>query len=574
MSRSSGYSSRDDVRMEVLGQPRRFPGNTTLEYRPNLVRGATPFQFNRPMTQPRRSVLARRRSSAASDVGDAPVVTPAPAPMERASTIPLLTAQGQQSEENHAAQIVSEMEKDTALMEDNPVETLREMPESLTMKRSIKRKLVKSVSLKSRRSPLSLWKQLKYRISMSAMKLWYSSMKQIEGHFGSGVATYFRFLRWLFVLNSVVFLVRSVNLVPSLYYDMGPAYFFSMLACYLFIFITLSVSMARSYRKTFIETTGDLKNVFAHKVFCGWDFSIATSEAAVLKSKSVYNEMTELLEDLNREDDEQTWRDCLTKFSLRAFLNLFVIVLLIGTGVLMHELYVNPRTELFVTLVRTFAMEVVVIGVIVGYWLSVKLTSECWETSLGQAVYRLVIIDFLLAVVGTSLAEFVRYYVFNPLLAFIIVLKFFITFYVKKGENFWLRSFPRKRISLRNNPGCIPGPTGGQGCFLGHYQVPSEARCSCRHSSCYVAQRRMVNILREMLVLEARDKEFLLRSISRVTEGQWMYNLKSEKHEQGEHMRSGYRPLGGRHQQPSTSAGPSNHPLDYRMHGGLRERRY
>jgi len=49
--------------------------------------------------------------------------------------------------------------------------------------------------------------------------------------------------------------------------------------------------MARSYRRTFIETAGDLKNMFAHKVFCGWDFSFATNEAAKLKSKSVYNEL-------------------------------------------------------------------------------------------------------------------------------------------------------------------------------------------------------------------------------------------------------------------------------------------
>lgn len=49
--------------------------------------------------------------------------------------------------------------------------------------------------------------------------------------------------------------------------------------------------MARSYRRTFIETAGGLKNVVTHKVFCGWDFSIATGEAAALKSKSIYNEL-------------------------------------------------------------------------------------------------------------------------------------------------------------------------------------------------------------------------------------------------------------------------------------------
>jgi hypothetical protein len=49
--------------------------------------------------------------------------------------------------------------------------------------------------------------------------------------------------------------------------------------------------MARSYRRTFIETAGDIKSMFAQKVFCAWDFSTATSEAAALKSKSIYNEL-------------------------------------------------------------------------------------------------------------------------------------------------------------------------------------------------------------------------------------------------------------------------------------------
>jgi hypothetical protein len=31
--------------------------------------------------------------------------------------------------------------------------------------------------------------------------------------------------------------------------------------------------------------------MFAHKVFCAWDFSTATSEGAALKSKSIYNEL-------------------------------------------------------------------------------------------------------------------------------------------------------------------------------------------------------------------------------------------------------------------------------------------
>jgi hypothetical protein len=40
------------------------------------------------------------------------------------------------------------------------------------------------------------------------LELWYSSIKTVEGHFGSSAATYFRFLRLLFVLNTIVFVFR------------------------------------------------------------------------------------------------------------------------------------------------------------------------------------------------------------------------------------------------------------------------------------------------------------------------------------------------------------------------------
>lgn len=51
-------------------------------------------------------------------------------------------------------------------------------------------------------------------------ELWYSSLKTIEGHFGSGVATYFKFVRWLFLMNVfvVIFTIGFV-VVPQILYD-------------------------------------------------------------------------------------------------------------------------------------------------------------------------------------------------------------------------------------------------------------------------------------------------------------------------------------------------------------------
>lgn len=49
--------------------------------------------------------------------------------------------------------------------------------------------------------------------------------------------------------------------------------------------------MAKSYKHNFIETSGGLKNVYANKIFCGWDYSIATEEGAKLKSNTIYSEL-------------------------------------------------------------------------------------------------------------------------------------------------------------------------------------------------------------------------------------------------------------------------------------------
>ncbi len=42
---------------------------------------------------------------------------------------------------------------------------------------------------------------------LTKMELWRSSLKKIEGNFGTGVVAYFLFLRWLMVLNLLIFTI-------------------------------------------------------------------------------------------------------------------------------------------------------------------------------------------------------------------------------------------------------------------------------------------------------------------------------------------------------------------------------
>ncbi|XP_018570841.1 transmembrane channel-like protein 3 isoform X2 [Anoplophora glabripennis] len=614
--------------------------------------------------------------------------------------------------ENHAELIVAKMEQDALLMEDSPTseelrrEALRDMPQSLTLKRCVKEKLSKSVSQKSKRKPLGCFKMFKYRMSIGVSKfkismknlaytfeLWYGTVKQIEGNFGSGVANFFKFLRWIFILNAImalvsfsfivipqiIFTVRNGTLFDgfdvediftgegyltnsflyygfytnltiteaTLPYRIPDAYFYTMVCLYLCCFAVLSISVALDYRRSFIETEGGLKYVFAQKIFCGWDYNIATDDAALLKSRAIYNDLRELLYDVMYESHEDPFIVIFWTGTMQVMMNILVVLSLAGSGYLMwflmdmamkehwssmysaivvnlimtllpivfswvinYEGYKTPKTKLFLTLVRTFVLGFVIIGVLVTFWLK-NPDGECWETSLGQETYRLILFDFIFSIIVLPLIDLVSYcfcrlmgegqlhfdiarhtmqiiynqtlfwvgFFFSPFLAVIIVVKLLIMWYVRKtivlkfcrpSSKTWraaqtttwflMMSF----LSLLLVMGLLgyiitSTPTTNCGPFRDYdyvYEIVTFGLLQLREHSkvlnillfvtkpgfialvlialCgrvyYIrakaqAQRGIVAIYREMLVWEARDKEFLLQKIALVTKGEWKYKL-------------------------------------------------
>lgn len=93
------------------------------------------------------------------------------------NTIRLPPGGGELPLEEHAENIASQMELQDELMQDDPIsemrrlETLREMPHSLTVKRSIRAKLAVSVNRMSKRKSLGYKKRLKYTSSIYFMKV-------------------------------------------------------------------------------------------------------------------------------------------------------------------------------------------------------------------------------------------------------------------------------------------------------------------------------------------------------------------------------------------------------------------
>lgn len=622
-------------------------------------------------------------------------------------------------------QLVEEIEQNDYLMQDTAVakqiriETIRALPHPLSTKRLLKSKITLSVTqhisdqgsqrMKQFTEFLCHWVSKFWTLLgnlFSGIEIWYNAMKTIEGHFGCSVGTYFKFLRWLFVMNAVVltltltfitlpqilfnafdpksrhgpeifverkfldiltgegFLKNSllfygaytnmtITLGTESSYSLPHAYYVTMLLIYLVTFVLISSSMARSYRKSFIESAGGIPSMYAHKIFCSWDFGISNRKAACLKHESIFNDLKTVLNNIDRDKNKipKLWK--LWIFCARIAAHLLVIALIaaLGTAVWIllkfygearakspwKSLYVAtvvnismlvlqaffswigkmedyrcPRRTLHVTLVRTFLLEGMVIGVLVFFWLN-KKHHGCWETAIGQEIYRLVISDFFINIFIVPLIDVFRAKVlarhwpktgkpnfdisqnslglifnqtllwigllFSPLLALVLVIKMALTFYVKKTTIIYLcrspkhmwRSAQTQTLYLVFTFLSLLGVILTLGYIM--IQVPVSPKCGPFRDYVFMfqifingvlklrqndwvwgalmtlirpavvggillammvivyylrakAQARgiMVKLLKEMLYLEAKDKEFLVMHITKITKDRkWMF---------------------------------------------------
>lgn len=622
---------------------------------------------------------------------------------------------------DHVNQIVDKIvEEEACLLGESAMtgmeyrqDALKNMPQSLTMKKMVKERLHLRMTQSKR---VSGWKQMKYNMSLSSRKcrskfqdflmifeLWNGTMKKIEGEFGSATAIYFRFFRHLFLLNCVTFffcfcfiaLPEIIHLVSkkatktaqfnaidlltgqgyletsilfygyyqnitihvanNFSYSMPLAYFYTMICVYGLLLLVLAISMMRSYRVNFIETKGGLKNIFAHKVFCTWDFSIATENASRLKSSAIYHEFKELLEEELRSHEQLSCKSKFFTFMLRLAGHLLVLVVVGASGygiwallelhwvadnsdwgglftaivinaviyivpvifslIAHHEDYKNPRKAFNITLLRTFILHAAIIGVLAGFWLfRAHKISGCWETKLGQEVYRLLLVDFFFALgffVGERLlrciwAMFARSkmerpefeiakhtvhliynqalfwlgLLFTPVLGALIVIKFLIMWYFttvveikfsKPSTKFWRATNTHTwflvitfvtALLIMAVLGCIMALVYASNCgpfgssleekkyiydFLKDEILKMEQGVMVLQILAYLlkpgvvavvitvmmgfiyylraralAQQKMVSVLREMIVIESKDKDFLLQRI-RMLAKEWKF---------------------------------------------------
>uniref|UniRef100_A0A8C2WE00 Transmembrane channel-like protein n=1 Tax=Cyclopterus lumpus TaxID=8103 RepID=A0A8C2WE00_CYCLU len=172
---------------------------------------------------------------------------------------------------------------------------------------------------------------------------WEVRIKKIESHFGSGVASYFIFLRWLFGINIVLTIMTGAFIVlPELLagapfgttrsktipkehmasaqdldtiwslggylqysvlfygyygrlrkigsagYRLPLAYFLVGMAVFAYSFIILLRKMAKNSRLS-LASASDENFTFCWRVFCAWDYLIGNPEAAESKGAAIVN---------------------------------------------------------------------------------------------------------------------------------------------------------------------------------------------------------------------------------------------------------------------------------------------
>ncbi|XP_061471864.1 transmembrane channel-like protein 6 [Rhineura floridana] len=221
--------------------------------------------------------------------------------------------------------------------------------------------------------------------------------------------------------------------------------------CLLLVY-SMSHSFGESYRVG--SASGDL----AVKVFCAWDYKVIQKRSARLQSENICTQLKECLA-------EQRSRSCplnLCKRLQRLAILLMAWTLSLGTALgcvigvhyffgYIHEVHheklsrssrigkealllalpllvslinllmpymynllaawekqESPILEVYVAICRNLILKMVILGLLCYHWLSWKVTSskiECWETFVGQELYRLVVMDFIFILLDTFFGE-------------------------------------------------------------------------------------------------------------------------------------------------------------------------
>ncbi|XP_071360228.1 transmembrane channel-like protein 7 [Trachinotus anak] len=258
---------------------------------------------------------------------------------------------------------------------------------------------------------------------------------------------------------------------PNVTYNLPLAYLLATIA-YLFLSLIWIVKRSATGFKRNLVQDEDRFQSFCNKIFAGWDFCITNENAARLKRSSLLYELRTDLEEerIKQKIADRTRKEKGRIYLIRLILNLFVIAVLAGcfysiyvATVFSQEAQMNntkvnfivdliyeylpsivitlanfitpllfsviinyedysPAFEIRFTLMRCVFMRLTSIGVLLfSLWSQITKCKEepcicgynhvlysCWETRVGQEMYKLTIFDFIIIVAVTIFVEFPR----------------------------------------------------------------------------------------------------------------------------------------------------------------------
>eukprot|EP00069_Balaena_mysticetus_P020894 bmy_13160T0 len=348
-------------------------------------------------------------------------------------------------------------------------EPVRVLPYAMVDKRFI-RQLREPEGVKT-----SCWQQWRHRQQTAGRRLgeaarrlargcglWEGALYEIGGLFGTGIQSYFTFLRFLLLLNLLTLLLTtSFVLLPLTWLrppDRGPALNFTLqcpgghqpqTGVPKFNNLLWNVLTGRGLpQKMFLGQ--DYRSPLSAKVFSSWDFCIQGQEAATIKKHEISNEFKVELEEgrhlLMVQHQTRAQRAChlLTYLRVNILIGLLVeslflllqylppgvIALVNFLGPLLFVFLVQlenypPNTEVNLTLIWCVVLKLASLGMFsfslgqTVLCIGRNKTScesygynacdyQCWEDSVGEELYKLSIFNFLLMVAFTFLVSLPR----------------------------------------------------------------------------------------------------------------------------------------------------------------------
>ncbi|XP_051994291.1 transmembrane channel-like protein 7 [Xyrauchen texanus] len=257
-------------------------------------------------------------------------------------------------------------------------------------------------------------------------------------------------------------------------YNLPLAYLLATVSYLLLSLVWIVKRSAAGFKRKIIQDEDRFQS-FCNKIFAGWDFCITNENAARLKRSSLLYEIKTDLEEerIKRKMANRTRREKCHIYTLRAAVNLFVMAVLVACFYCIYiatvfsqrkqtenqsnfllELIVeylpsivitlanfitplifnliitfedySPAFEIRFTLMRCVFMRLASIGVLLfSLWTQITCGSSqcpcgynhrlypCWETHVGQEMYKLVIFDFLIIAAATIFVEFPRKIIVN-----------------------------------------------------------------------------------------------------------------------------------------------------------------